>query len=437
MEVDNAIGGGMTAQGPVPEPATDHVYVFPVTFAQQRLLFLNQLDPSSNSYSVPWSIRIKGRLNAPALERTLNEIVCRHEILRTTFDMIAGQPVQIVSPSLHIPLTLVDFSQRPDPEQEARDNAAMEAQTSVDLKNGPVLRTTLLRLGPEDHVLLLTMHHIVFDGWSRRIMVSELAALYEAFCAGQPSPLPELSLQYADYAVWQRNQLQGENLDKLLSYWKEQLAGAPATLDLPTDRPRPPVQRFCGASRSFVFPKALSDAVARTSRRFGVTQFMTLLAGFQALLSRYSGQDDIVVGAPIANRNRGEVEGLIGFFANTLALRTSLRGDPTFRDLLERVKNTALGAYAHQDMPFERLVEDLRPERSLSHNPLFQVLFSLQNAPRGRGNLADSNSSHWVASPSLPRSSICAASCRKAPTASVVESSTTPTFSMARRLIAC
>ncbi len=382
MKVDSKVGAGMTGLSPSPEPLVAHVYVFPVTFAQQRLLFLDQLDPNTTSYSVPWSIRMTGRLNAGALERSLNEIVHRHEILRTTFDMVDGQPVQIVSASVRFPLTMVDLSGLPDAESEAQSAAMKEARLPVDLKNGPVVRATLLRLGPADHALLFTMHHIIFDGWSRRIFVTELAALYEAFCAGRPSPLPELPLQYADYAVWQRTHLQGDTLDKLLCYWKERLAGAPTTLDLPTDRPRPALQTFRGANQSFVVPEALSDRVISFSRRAGVTPFMTLLAGFQVLLSRYSGQDDIVVGTPIANRNRAEIEGLIGYFSNTLALRTTLDGDPSFRDLLERVKETALGAYAHQDMPFERLVEELRPERSLSYNPLFQVLFSLQNAPR-------------------------------------------------------
>jgi len=388
MRVDSEVGTGMTTPNPVYEPSAEHVYVFPVTFAQQRLLFLNQLDPNSTSYSVPWSIRMTGELNPEALESSLNEIVSRHEILRTTFDVVEGQPVQIVATSLQVPLTLVDLSKMRDPEKEAQVAAMREAQTPVDLKAGPLVRTKLLRLGPADHVLLVTTHHIAFDGWSRGILVSELALLYDAFCAGLTSPLQELPLQYADYSVWQRDYLQGENLDKLLKYWKRQLAGAPTTLDLPTDRPRPSVQRFRGAAKSFVFPKTLSEEVARVSRQFGVTPFMTLLAGFQLLLSRYSGQDDVLVGAIIANRNRAEIEGLIGLFANTLPLRTKLDGDPTFRELLERVKDNALGAYAHQDMPFERLVEELRPERSLSYNPLFQVLFSMQNAARRRFELS-------------------------------------------------
>ena len=375
-------GTGIAGASPPPEQAPGHTYEFPVTFAQQRLLFLDQLEPSSTSYSVPWSIRMTGELNVAALERSLNEIVRRHEILRTTFHVVDGQPVQVVSASLHVPLTIVDLTGELEPEPAAKSAAMEEALTPVDLKNGPVVRTKLLRLGPADHALLFTMHHIVFDGWSRSILVGELAKLYEACCAGHPSPLPEPPLQYADYAVWQRSYLQGENLDKLLNFWKSHLAGAPTTLDLPTDRPRPAVQSFHGAVRSFTLPETISDEVTRSSRLAGATPFMTLMAVFQVLLSRYSSQDDVVIGMPIANRNRGEIEGLIGFFANTLPLRTRLDGDPTFGELVERVKDASLGAYAHQDMPFERLVEELRPERSLSHNPLFQVLFSLQNAPR-------------------------------------------------------
>ena len=375
---DTATGGISTAQSLLAE----QVYVFPVTFAQQRLLFLHQLDARSTSYLVPWSIRITGQLNAEALERSLNEVVRRHEVLRTTFDVVEGHPVQIVSPWQLIPLVKIDLRTAPEPEHQAQEAAVKEAQAPMDLKNGPLVRTTLLRLGETDFVLLITTHHIAFDGWSRRVLVGELSALYQAYCDGKPASLPELPLQYADYAVWQRNYLQGEGLEKLLKYWKQQLAGAPTTLDLPTDRPRPAVQSFRGASKSFVLPKALSDSVTSASRQFGTTQFMTLLAAFYMLLARYSGQDDILVGAVIANRNRAEVEGLIGLFANTLPLRTRMDGDPSFRDLLARVKETALGAYAHQDMPFERLVEELRPERSLSYNPLFQVLFSLQGAAR-------------------------------------------------------
>jgi amino acid adenylation domain-containing protein len=382
MSVESEVRAGTTGLEAAPSALAEHVYVFPVTFAQQRLLFLNQLDPNSTSYTVPWSIRVTGPLNAVALERSLNEIVQRHEILRTTYEVVEGHPVQTVSPAVHIPLVQVDLASLLEPEREAQTAAMKEAQLPLDLKNGPMVRIKLLRLADHDHVLLVTTHHIAFDGWSRRVLVSELATLYQAFCAGQPSPLPELPLQYADYAVWQRNYLQGENLNNLLSYWKQNLAGAPTMLDLPTDRPRPAVQSYRGTSKSFALPPELSDRVTQVSRQLGVTPFMTMLAAFEVLLSRYTGQKDILVGTPIANRNRAEVEGLIGLFANILPLRVRFDGDPTFRELVERVKETALGAYAHQDMPFERLVEELRPERSLSYNPLFQVMFSLQNAPR-------------------------------------------------------
>jgi amino acid adenylation domain-containing protein len=360
--------------------AEEHIYVFPMTFAQQRLFFLYQLDPKSTSYNIPWSIRITGQPDVKALETALNEIVRRHEILRTTFDVVEGHPVQVIAPGKSIPLVQVDLSRSANPEQEAQQAAMQESRTPFDLRRGPIVRTTLLQLGPTDYVLLITTHHIAFDGWSRRVLVSELQALYRAFSSGEGSTLPELPLQYADYAVWQRKNIDGEKLESLLSYWRQQLEGAPTTLDLPTDRPRPAVQSFRGAGKQFSIPKALADEVQKASRQFGTTSFMTLLTAFYLLLARHSGEEDIVIGGIIANRNRAEVEGLIGLFANTLPLRTKLSGDPSFRQLLERVRDTALGAYAHQDMPFDRLVEELRPERSPSYNPLFQVLFSLQGA---------------------------------------------------------
>ena len=382
MAVENTAGTITVGSSTTTESKDEYAYVFPVSFAQQRLLFLHQLDPSNTSYLVPWSIRIRGPLYVDALERSLNEIVRRHEVLRTTFDVVEGHPVQIVSPFQGIPLDRVDLKASVDPERDAQAAAIDEAQTPLNLKSGPVVRTTLLQLGETDFVLLVTTHHIAFDGWSRRVLVGELGTLYHAYRNGSPSPLPELPLQYVDYAVWQRNYLQGEGMERLLKYWKQQLSGAPTTLDLPTDRPRPAVQNFRGASKSFVFPKALSDAVTNATRQFGTTQFMTLLAAFYVLLARYSGQDDIVVGSVVANRNRAELEDLIGLFANTLPLRTRMDSDPSFGELLGRVKETALGAYGHHEMPFERLVEELRPERSLSYNPLFQVLFSLQSAAR-------------------------------------------------------
>ncbi len=357
-------------------------YVFPATFAQQRLWFLEQLQPGSASYLIPWSLRIQGQLNAEALGRSLNEIVRRHEILRTTFSWKDGAPMQVVTSELALAMPVVDLSTKKQREQEAQRLALEEARKPLDLERGPLVRAQLLRLGAEDHILLLTMHHIMFDGWSRRILVRELAALYEAFGAGKPSPLPELKLQYADYAVWQRKQFQGAKLEKELSYWRQQLAGAPASLDLPTDHPRPAMQSFSGAKHPFSFSKEFNDKLQAFSRERGVTAFMTLLAGFQILLSRYSNQDDVVVGTPIANRNRAEIEEMIGFFTNTLVLRTRFSENVTFAEILAQVKETALGAYSHQDVPFEKLVEELQPERNLGQNPLFQVMFSYQNTPR-------------------------------------------------------
>ena len=356
----------------------------PLSFAQQRLWFLDQLEPNSTFYSIPLKIRLSGSLRMELLATVLNEIVRRHEVLRARFLVKGDLPIQVIADEISIELPVEDLGFLPPSSQEAaiRRMATENALHEFHLDTGPLIHANLLRLDEREHVLLLNVHHIVFDGWSRHILLSELAALYDAYCDGRSSPLPELPLQYADYAVWQQQHLRGEVLERLLSYWKHKLTGAPPTLDLPTDRPRPAIETFRGAVKLVAFPKRLSDEVARTSRHLGSTPFMTLLAAFQSMLKRYSGQDDIVLGAAIANRNHAEVEGMIGFFANTLVLRTSLAGDPSFRELLERVKDTALGAYAHQDLPFERLVEELRPERSLSHNPLFQVLFSLENTPR-------------------------------------------------------
>lgn len=363
-------------------------YVFPVTFAQRRLWFLDRLQPGNTFYLIAWSIRISGPLQVAALRQSLNEIIRRHEILRTTFGLQEGEPVQVVRPSLELKLPLVDLSGRGDREAEALRLAAAEAKQPLDLEKGPLVRGQLLCLGAEEHVLLLTMHHIIFDGGSRHVFVRELSESYEAFCQGREPSLPDLPLQYADFAVWQREHLEGKKLEEQCAYWKRQLEGAPATLALPTDRPRPAVQSYRGAVRSFAIPRAVTAELSERFQASGASLFMTLLAGFNALLARYSGQSEIVVGTPIAGRNRVEIEGLIGLFANTLALRTSLAGDPTFRELVGRVKETALGAYAHQDAPFERLVEELQPERSLSYNPIFQVMFSLQNAGRATFRLA-------------------------------------------------
>jgi amino acid adenylation domain-containing protein len=319
-----------------------------------------------------------------ALEQSLNEIVRRHESLRTTFSTVEAQPVQIIVPPLAMTLPIVDLREIPEAKRavEARRLALEEARQPFDLAQGPLLRATLLRLYEEEYVLLLTMHHIVSDGWSMGVLYRELAVLYDAFYTEKPSPLPELPIQYADFAIWQRQWLQGERLESLLSYWKGQLDEAAPVLDLPTDRPRPPRQTFRGARQALVLPKHLTAALKALSWQEEVTLFMTLLAAFKVLLSRYTGQDDIIVGSPIAGRTQTEVEGLIGFFVNTLVLRTDLSGIPSFREVLRRVREVCLEAYTHQDLPFEKLIEELHPQRDLSRNPLFQVLFILQNAPR-------------------------------------------------------
>jgi amino acid adenylation domain-containing protein len=354
----------------------------PLSFAQQRLWFLDQLEPGNPLYNVPCAIHLAGRLNQQALERSLNEIVRRHEILRTRFTAVNGQPVQVIAPALSIPLPVTELGKLPQPERtkKAERLAAEEAKRSFNLGAGPLLRANLLRLAPDEHVLLLNIHHIASDETSREIIVRELVSLYDAFTQNKPSPLLELKTQYADYAVWQRGWLKNGTLEKEIAYWRERLQGAPAVMELPTDHSRPAVQSFRGANESLDLDPAVSESLKALSQREGTTLFMTLLAAFQALLSRYTGQEDIVVGSPFTNRQRAEVEGLIGFFVNTVPLRADLSHDPSFRQLLHRVKETALAAYDHRELPLEKLVEELRPERNLSYNPLFQVLFAVQNS---------------------------------------------------------
>jgi amino acid adenylation domain-containing protein len=354
----------------------------PLSFAQQRLWFLDQLEPGNGFYNLSDAIHFNSAVNIDALEQSLNEIVRRHEILRSTFNLAGDRPAQIVAPSHSLPLPFVDLSQLSHAHREraASRIASNEAQAAFDLARGPLLRAKLLRLSEEEHVLLLTMHHIVSDTWSLSVLERELWALYEAFAAGQESPLAALPVQYADFAAWQREHLQGEVLEAQLAYWKRQLAAAPPVLELPTDRPRPPVQSYRGASQWLTVSPRLTEQLKHLAQREGATLFMTLLAAFQVLLSRYAGQTDIVVGTPVAGRNRMELEGLIGFFINTLVMRTDLSGEPTFRETLRRVREVCLGAYTHQDVPFEKLVEELQPERSLSRNPLFQVTFQLFSA---------------------------------------------------------
>jgi non-ribosomal peptide synthetase component F len=341
------------------------------------------LEPGNFAYNIPAGVRLTGSLHVMALKQSLNEIVRRHEALRTSFTTVNGEAVQVITQTSTLLLPIVNLSELPQAEQQAEVErlATAAAQGSFDLAQGPLLRATLLQLNETEHILLLTMHHIVSDGWSMGVFIRELAALYCAFSNEKPSPLPELPIQYADFAHWQRQWLQGEVLEEQLSYWKQQLNNAPPVLELPTDRPRPPIQSYQGAIASLVLCESLSQKLKFLSQRSGVTLFMILLAAFQTLLYRYTGQSDICIGSPIANRNRSETEGLIGFFVNTLVLRTDLSGNPSFQELLGRVREVALGAYAHQDLPFEQLVEALQPERSLSHQPLFQVMFILQNSP--------------------------------------------------------
>jgi hypothetical protein len=356
----------------------------PLSFAQQRLWFLDQWEPSSPFYNSPSAVRLSGRLELPVLQRTLFEVVRRHEVLRTSFPSVNGQPRQRIVESWQPALPLIDLSglDQAMAQEATKWLVQREALQPFNLATGPLLRATLLRLSAEEHVLLFTMHHIVSDGWSMGLLVREVAALYKAYQEGQESPLEELPVQYADYAVWQREWLAGEVLEGQLEYWRRQLAGAPPVLELPTDRPRPRVQSYRGASSQFRLSEELTAGLKELSRRSGVTLFMTLLAGFEVLLWRLSGQEDICVGTAIANRTRREMEGVIGFFVNTLVLRAEVSEKLRFRELLGRVREVCLGAYGHQEVPFERLVEELRPERSLSHSPLFQVAFGLDNAPR-------------------------------------------------------
>ncbi|HEX6184601.1 MAG TPA: amino acid adenylation domain-containing protein [Pyrinomonadaceae bacterium] len=353
----------------------------PLSFAQQRLWFIDQLDPGRSNYNVVASVSLVGPLDEAALARSFAEIEHRHESLRTKFTSEGGRPEQSVLPPAEPQLRVVDL--RGEGAEGARAAAirlaAEETQRPFDLAAGRLYRALLVREGEESHALILTMHHIVSDGWSMGVFIREMAALYRAFSSGESPPLDELPVQYSDFARWQQSWLQGEILEAQLDYWKKQLTGAPPAVELLTDRPRQPAQSFRGARERLTLSARASEALKALARREGASIFMVLLAGFKALLSRYSGQADIVVGTPIANRSRSEVEGLIGFFANTLVLRTELSGDPTFRELLGRVRRSALGGYAHQDLPFERLVEELNPERDASRHPLFQVMFVLQN----------------------------------------------------------
>ena len=358
----------------------------PLSFAQQRLWLLDRLEPGGSAYNMPFPVRLTGGMDVAVLAAAAGEIARRHEALRTTFAAVDGVPVQVIAPAAPVSLPVIDLAGLPEAarEGEARRLLVAEARTPFDLERGPLLRLALARLAAEEHLLLLDMHHIVSDGWSAGLFFNELSALYAAVAAGEPSPLAEPPIQYADFALWQRAWLQGPALDEQLGYWRERLAGAPPALELPTDRVRPVVQTHRGDVVRHVLPAELTLALRELSRREGASLFMTLLAGFKALLGRLADQEDVVVGSPSAGRRRLETEGLIGFFLNTLVLRTDLSGNPDFRQLLARVKEGVLGAYRYQEVPFEKLLEELHPGRQLSHSPFFQALFNMVNLPAAR-----------------------------------------------------
>ncbi len=379
-EIATALQGGVEIAPLVPVSREGEL---PLSFSQQRLWFLDQLAPDNPAYNSPTVVRLRGQLDRAALEGTLRQIVQRHEALRTTFPEFKGAPRQVIAAEAVFELPLRDLSELPAERREAEAERVIheEAVRPFSLAAGPLVRGLLVRLAVDDHVLILNMHHIISDGWSVGVLVDEWQKLYTAAVRGTTANLPALPIQYADFAAWQRAWLQGEVLEAQLGYWKEKLAGAPAVLDLPLDYPRPPKLTWRGATERFVLPAELRDGLQALSRREGATLFMTLLAAFNVLLGRYARQSDVVVGSPIAGRNRSEIERLIGFFVNTLALRTDLSGNPSFATLLARVRETTLGAYMHQELPFERLVDELHLERKLSHSPLFQVMFVLQNTP--------------------------------------------------------
>ncbi len=362
----------------------------PLTFPQKRLWFMEQLEPESRIYNNVVGIRLAGELDDDALVRALDELVRRHESLRTVFPEVDGEPAQVVLHSFRIPLERHDVAHLPEEvrTREVRRLLDAEAARPVALATGPLVRATLVRLGARDHALVLPIHHIVSDGWSMGIFFRELSALYGAFHEGLPSPLPPLPLQYGDFAAWQEERLSGGALERQIAYWKERLRGAPPLLELPVDRPRPAEQTYRGASCEAMIPAGVGAGLRALAQREGTTLFMTLLAGLAALFGRYAGEDDVVVGSPIANRTRRELEGIIGLFANTLPLRVDLSGDPPFRELLARVRDGVFEDFANQDLPFERLVEELRIERSLSFNPVYQALLVLQNTPRARPRAA-------------------------------------------------
>jgi NRPS condensation-like uncharacterized protein/acyl carrier protein len=365
-----------------PIPPADRAQPLPLSFAQQRLWFIDQLQPGNAAYNMPAAINLIGGLDVDALHKTFNEIIRRHEALRTHFPNINGKPAQRIVPAQPLRLEVIDLTAADVIERDASAQilAREEAEQPFDLSHGPLLRVKLVRLAPDRHLLLITIHHIISDGWSLGVLVREIGILYEAFLKGDSSPLSDLPIQYADFAVWQRQQLEGEIMFNQLKYWKRHLDEAPPLLLL-TDKARPSVSSFRGGALSIVFDQEMVRSLKIFSRAEDSTLYMTMLAAYLTLLTRYTGQEDIAIGTPIANRHRTEIEGLIGFFVNTLVIRSDLSGNPTFRETVARVRETTLKAYTMQDLPFERLVEELQPERDMSRNPIVQVMFAFQNAP--------------------------------------------------------
>jgi non-ribosomal peptide synthetase component F/acyl carrier protein len=361
----------------------------PLSFAQERLWFFDQLEPNSTAYNISRALRLTGTLDRNALRRSLDVIVGRHEVLRTSFLADQGKPVLSIVPRATVEIPVIDLSDQPSNAREEELNEAVREETErlFDLANGPLLRLVLVKLSDTEHVLLLTMHHIISDGWSIGVFMSELAKCYNALTTDASLNLPPLPVQYVDFVAWQRQQLGGLALQNRLDYWRNELAGAPAVIDLPLDRPRPPLRSFRGTRQTLAISTEITQKLKALARRERATLFMTLLAAFQSLLSCLTDQDDVVVGSPIAGRDRREFELLIGYFVNTVVLRGKFTGDPSFVETLRRTREVALGAFAHQDLPFERLVEELKPARGLQYNPLFQVWFVFQNAPTERPEL--------------------------------------------------
>ncbi len=399
LPLEEQLRGGLAVHAQSIIPPRPKQSSVPLSFAQERLWSLSQLNPDGFIYSDPTAIRLTGALKVVTLEQCINEIIRRHEVLRTAFTAVDGSPSQVIIPTLQVTLQEIDLSEFPPAEREvkARQLSSSEAQQAFDLARGRLVRVALLRLSAEEHVLLLSIHPIVCDRWSIGVFEQELTALYEAFFAGETSPLPELAIQYPDYALWQRECAQGEVFERHLAYWKQQLSGAPAVLKLPTDRPRPAVQSFLVSRQSMMLSAETTEALRGLSLREGATLFMTLLSAFQTLLWRYTGEEDLVVETEVAGRTQAETEKLIGAFANHLVLRTNLSGDPSFRELLRRVREVTLGAYEHQDVPFEKLIAELQPERGQSHAPIFQVSFGLlQDAPAPALRISGSRANHLV-----------------------------------------